>query len=66
MKSVFGQVFPINSLPACRLVSAGIDRISTDADVKFEACRRYYQQVDSNVLFFSAISLFRPRPWEHL
>jgi uroporphyrinogen-III decarboxylase len=52
MKSVFGQVFPINSLPACRLVSAGIDRISTDADVKFEACRRYYQQVDSDVLFF--------------
>jgi MtaA/CmuA family methyltransferase len=33
-------------------VQEGIDRISVDPDVKFEACRRYYERVDSDVLFF--------------
>jgi MtaA/CmuA family methyltransferase len=48
----FGTVFPINSLPGYQLVDAGIDRIVLDADTKFEACQRYYDRVDSDILFF--------------
>ena len=48
----FGDVFPINSLPAARLVEAGIDRIVTDADTKFEASQRFYERGDAEILFF--------------
>lgn len=48
----FGQVFLINSLPACQMVNAGIDVIVLDPDTKFEACRRYYEAVDSDILFY--------------
>ena len=48
----FGTVFPINSLPGYQLVDAGIDRIVLDADTKLEACQRYYDLIDSDILFF--------------
>ena len=34
------------------MVEAGIDDISRNADIKFEAVKRYYQRVDADVLFF--------------
>jgi MtaA/CmuA family methyltransferase len=46
------MVFPINALPAAQMVKAGIDQISWDADLKFEAVRRYYEKVDADVLFY--------------
>ena len=59
MKFSLGRkVFPINSLPACRLVDAGIDELSRNADVKFEAACRYYHAINADVLFyFSDIAL---------
>jgi MtaA/CmuA family methyltransferase len=45
-------VFPINALPACRLVDQGIDEICWNVDVKYQAVSRYYQEVDADVLFF--------------
>lgn len=47
-----GEVFPINSLPSCQLVDGGIYDILKDADIKHEACRRYYERVDADILFF--------------
>jgi MtaA/CmuA family methyltransferase len=46
------MVFPINALPSAQMVAAGIDEILWDADLKFEALRRYYAKVDADVLFY--------------
>ncbi len=46
------DVFPINALPASQLVIAGIDEISHSQAIKWEAVRRYYEQVSSDLLFF--------------
>ena len=48
---IFGEVFPINSLPGSRLVNASLNEIHTDADTKFRACKRYYEHVDADILF---------------
>ncbi|MGM0644471.1 MAG: uroporphyrinogen decarboxylase family protein, partial [Thermodesulfobacteriota bacterium] len=48
----FGQVFPINCLPAAGLADSGLDEISTCEEIKFDACRKYYERVDADVLFF--------------
>lgn len=45
------KVFPINALPACQFVKAGIDDILWNPDIKFEAVRGYYHRVDADVLF---------------
>ncbi len=52
MTSLAGLVYPINALPAARLLDKGIDVISHDPDAKFEAVRRYYERVDADLLFF--------------
>ncbi len=46
------DVFPINALPASQLVAAGIDEISHRQPIKWEAVRRYYEQLSSDLLFF--------------
>ncbi len=46
------MVFPINALPSAQMVEEGIDEILWDADLKFEALRRYYEKVDADVLFY--------------
>ena len=48
----FGRVFPVNCLPAARLAEGGLDDISTSEKIKFDACRKYYERVDADVLFF--------------
>ena len=45
-------IFPINALPACQMVDAGIDDILWSADLKFEALKKYYEPVDADVLFY--------------
>ena len=45
-------VFPINALPSSQMVEEGIDEILWKADVKFEALRRYYEQIEADVLFY--------------
>jgi len=45
-------VFPINALPSCQMVDAGIDDILWRADLKFEALRRYYEKIDADLLFY--------------
>lgn len=45
------KVFPINALPACQFVEAGIDDILWNPDIKFEAVRGYYHRIDADVLF---------------
>lgn len=52
MKTLNGFVFPINALPGCQLVEEGIDRISFDSEVKFQAVSRYYNRVDADLLFY--------------
>ena len=51
MSRLFGTVFPINALPAARLVREGIDALSHSAAVKLEAVRRYYERLDADLLF---------------
>ncbi len=50
--SLRNKVFPINALPSFQMVEAGIDDISWNADIKFEAVKKYYQQVDADILFY--------------
>jgi MtaA/CmuA family methyltransferase len=45
-------VFPINALPSCQMVDTGIDDILWDANLKFEALRRYYDKIDADLLFY--------------
>lgn len=45
-------VFPINALPSCQMVDAGIDDILWKAELKFEALRRYYEKIDADLLFY--------------
>ncbi|SHJ08605.1 methyltransferase, MtaA/CmuA family [Desulfatibacillum alkenivorans DSM 16219] len=45
-------VYPINALPSVQTIEAGIHEILWDADLKFEALRRYYQNLDADVLFY--------------
>ena len=45
-------VFPINSLPSCQMVKEGIDGMLWNADLKYEALRRYYEEIDADVLFY--------------
>ena len=45
-------VFPINALPSCQMVEAGINDILWSADLKFEALKKYYERVDADVLFY--------------
>ena len=45
-------VFPINALPSCQMVDAGIDDILWKAEQKFEALRRYYEKIDADLLFY--------------
>jgi MtaA/CmuA family methyltransferase len=52
MKPLGNLIYPINALPARQMVKAGIDELCWNADLKFEAVRRYYEQVDADVLFF--------------
>lgn len=51
MNRLFHTVFPINALPAVRLVKEGIDVLSHDAEIKLEAVRRYYERLDADLLF---------------
>lgn len=44
-------VFPINALPACRLVKEGIDALSFSLEIKKKAVLEYYNQVDADILF---------------
>ena len=46
------MVFPLNALPSCQLVREGIDELLVKTHVKLEACRRYYEVVDADLLFF--------------
>lgn len=46
------MVFPINALPSCQMVEAGIDDILWNAEIKFEAVKRYYQKADADILFY--------------
>ncbi len=45
-------VFPINALPSCQMVEEGIDDILWNADLKYEALRRYYEKIEADVLFY--------------
>ena len=45
------SVYPINALPACRLVREGIDTICHRTDVKKKAVLEYYSRVDADILF---------------
>ncbi|MFH2058015.1 MAG: uroporphyrinogen decarboxylase family protein [Pseudomonadota bacterium] len=44
-------VFPINALPACRLVAEGIDTLSHSFEIKQKAVHKYYRLVDADILF---------------
>lgn len=45
-------VFPINALPSCQMVDAGINEILWRADLKFLALRRYYEKIDADLLCY--------------
>lgn len=45
-------VSPINALPSCQMVEDGIDDILWNADLKYEALRRYYEKIEADVLFY--------------
>ncbi|ACL03076.1 hypothetical protein Dalk_1376 [Desulfatibacillum aliphaticivorans] len=46
------QTFPINALPAVQLVSEDIAELSHSFEAKWKAVSRYYERVNSDVLFF--------------
>lgn len=46
------SVFPINSLPSCRMVDQGIDELVHDPDIKTRAAELYYGLVDADVIFY--------------
>ena len=45
------RVFPINALPACSLVTEGIDALSHSLEIKKKAVHKYYNLVDADILF---------------
>ncbi|SHJ73942.1 methyltransferase, MtaA/CmuA family [Desulfatibacillum alkenivorans DSM 16219] len=46
------QAFPINALPAVQLVSEDIAELSHSFEAKWKAVSRYYERVNSDLLFF--------------
>lgn len=52
MQELFGKVYPINALPAARLVKEGIDAITHSAELKSRAVVEYYIRVQSEAVFF--------------